>query len=324
MKSTQRELKSRQLSFNLMLAKAFDPSRISNWSRIIAEPKMDGVRVMVRVRLHKRLVEYYSRNGRRLYMFAHLDDEVLKFVSRAAEFYDERFFDGAMLDGEMTHISGEFGSISGAIHTKDFTEFDARFAVFHAMPWELLEKGMDDTAMHVRMRMCKRIVERSKLKKVQHHAGVAVAGPEDIEQAYKRFRKDGYEGVIVKLGREVWEGKRSFSWMKMKPKETYDAVVVGVKKGKGKYKGTLGAVIFDYKGKVCSTSGMTDKERDEWWRLFKKGGLVGRMVEVEAAEVTKHGALRHPRFKRFRDDKMRLKGRRVFIKPRQSAPAAKV
>ncbi len=292
-----------------MLAKGYDPSRIQLWKRIVSEPKLDGVRVIAVCKLHKRHVAYYSRNGRRLYMFAHIDKEVLKFVERAAEFYDERFESGAVLDGEMTHLSGEFGSISGAVHTKDYTEFDARFSVFHAMPLDLFHAGEDDTPQFKRMRMCRRVVERAKLKMIQHHTGVEVNSDDEVRRAFDAHRKAGFEGSIIKMSGEPWTAKRSHAWMKIKPKETYDAIVVGVKKGKGKYKGTLGAIIFNYKGKVCSTSGMTDKERDEWWNLFKKGGLKGRMVEVEAAEVTKHGALRHPRFKRFRDDKQPIKKR---------------
>jgi DNA ligase-1 len=305
---TQRELKTgKQTKFSLMLAKPYDPARIHHWKHVIAEPKLDGVRIIAVCSLKKDRVAYYSRNGRQLYMFAHIDKEVRKFVQRAGDLYDERFWQGTVLDGEMTHLSGEFGLISGAIHTKDYTEFDARFSVFHAMPFETFDKGRDDVPMIERMRMCRKIIKGGKLKMIQHNVGIACKSDEDVQQAYADHIRAGYEGTIVKLARYEWEGKRSFSWMKMKPQETYECIVKGVKLGKGKYEGTLGALVLDYNGKECRTSGMTDAERDEMWRMHKRNKLKGRMVEVEAQLVTKAGALRHPRFKRFRPDKESLK-----------------
>jgi DNA ligase 1 len=318
-----RIIKSQALKFDLMLAKPYDPARIQQWKRIIAEPKLDGVRVVVICKLHKRHVAYYSRNGRRLYMFAHIDKEVMKFVERAAELFDERFKDGAMLDGEMTHLSGEFGSISGAIHTKDYTEFDARLSVFHAMPLERFKLGEDDVPQLKRMRMCRKIVKRAKLTNIHHHQGIDVVHPEEVQQAYEDHKRAGFEGTMIKMAGVPWAAKRSYAWMKLKPEETADVKIIDMKPGKGKYKGTLGALIFKYKGKKCNMSGMDDKQRRKWWRERNgKLSVIGRMMEVEYQGVTVHGSLRHPRFKRFRDDKQPVKKRTTTSRTASHGSAA--
>lgn len=321
-----KEIQNKARDINVQLAKGFDPHRIHQWDGWtddetepgkevtvihVAEPKLDGIRVIAIVNPAKDGVAFYSRNGRQLFMFAHLQVEILKFVLRAGDLFDERFLHGTMLDGEMVSKTGVFEDISGAIHTKDYTAKDARYYVFHAMPLEDFERGKDTEPQFVRAQMISRIIKRMKPEFIMHHAGIVLEKAADVMKAYAFYRKKGFEGVMVKQMHKPWSAGRSHTWMKVKPEETYEVVVTGIKDGKGKYEGTLGALRYEYEGKACSTSGMSDAERDEWWKLHKEGKLVGRMVEVKCSGVTNDGSLRHPRFVRFRDDKEATKTGRV-------------
>jgi ATP-dependent DNA ligase len=62
-------------NFNVMLAKTYAPERVDNWKEVWVEPKLDGVRVIVVVPTVG-AVRYYSRNGRQLGMFTHLDQSL--------------------------------------------------------------------------------------------------------------------------------------------------------------------------------------------------------------------------------------------------------
>lgn len=313
-----REIINKARDINVQLAKGYDKDRVTQWDgwtpsecdpkqevtvRVLAEPKLDGIRVIAIVNPAKDGVEFFSRNGRQLFMFAHLQPEIIKFVLRAGELFDERFLHGTVLDGEMVSASGRFEDIAGAIHTKDHIATDARYYVFHAIPKEDFELGRDTEPQFERSQMIHRIFKRMKPKFLQHHAGIMLNKASDVMKAYEFYRQKGYEGVMVKQMHRPWSANRNHTWMKVKPEETYDVEIIGVKPGKGKYEGTLGALRYSYKGRECSTSGMTDAERDEWWKLHKAGKLNGRMVEVKCAGETNRGALRHPRFVRFRDDK---------------------
>ena len=87
--------------------------------------------------------------------------------------------------------------------------------------------------------------------------------------------------------------------MKIKAEETLDLYVTGWEPGTGKYEGMIGALIVNHKGVPVNVgSGLSDTLRQE-----DPAEIVGRMIEVEYHEVTPDGSLRHPRFKRFRDDK---------------------
>ena len=87
---------------------------------------------------------------------------------------------------------------------------------------------------------------------------------------------------------------------KWKPVKTLDAVVTDIKPGKGKYDNQVGALILSVEGReVANVSGMSDAERAAMGEHN-----IGQVVEVAYQYVGSKGRLRHPRFIRFRDDKL--------------------
>lgn len=90
---------------------------------------------------------------------------------------------------------------------------------------------------------------------------------------------------------------------KVKPVLTADLIISGFVDGKGKYLGQVGAIkCIDGEAKeVCKVSGMTDKVRAGLCE-----GDEGRVIEVAYQKITRDKRLRHPRFKRFRNDKTQM------------------
>lgn len=292
------------MAFAVMLAKSYDPKRIKDWKNTTIEPKLDGVRVAVTID-HTDKVRYFSRNGRELDMFTHLNKSVRKLADRLAEL-DPQFRHGAMLDGEMVADSAKFGDISGAIHRKNHTADYARFHCFHVMPLHLFEAGADKVPQLQRMTQLARCIDSAR-DLIRHSQPVYVESDKDVQVEYAKFRERSLEGAMVKVVSEPWIGKRSFAWLKMKPEETTDVIVSSLKKGTGKYSKTLGALICHRVlkggklGAQVQVSGMTDEQRALWWTMPKR--IVGKMIEVAYHEATEIGKLRHPRFVRVRHDK---------------------
>jgi len=117
-------------------------------------------------------------------------------------------------------------------------------------------------------------------------------------------RKMGMEGFVLK--QRHYEG-----WFKLKIERTVDAVVTGFEWGEGKYKGMVGALIVSVLDEdtghwieIANCSGMTDAERKEMTCLVKKRKLCDRACELMYQEVSSKGRLRHPRFIRWREDKL--------------------
>ena len=113
----------------------------------------------------------------------------------------------------------------------------------------------------------------------------------------------GYDGAILRSPYGTWTagGGTDGEIIKVKAAETYDLRVVGVEEGKGKYKGTLGALVCKGPKGLVKVSGMADEQRDEWWADPTK--IVGQIVEVQCLGFTNMGSLREPRFKGVRFDK---------------------
>ena len=131
------------------------------------------------------------------------------------------------------------------------------------------------------------------------------------QQAAEKVWSIGGEGVILKRVDAPYDaGKRNCNLMKIKEECTVDLLVVGMAMGEGKYHSTLGKLILrDKSGKEHRVSGMTDTQRDEWWRAPKgtikcPHPIMGRVVEVKAMKQLKDGSLREPRFKAIRYDKL--------------------
>lgn len=289
-------------SFNVMLAKAYKPAMVKDWSCITVEPKWDGIRVICLVDVVG-MVQFYSRNGRELKMLSHLDGEAVKLAKRLHKM--NRGYEGAaMLDGEIVSASGDFDDISGAIHRKDATVEEARYRVFHAMPLKVFQVGEDRMPQQYRAKCLGEALSYLKYELIGHVPPVKVDDDKDVQRLYKKYRQRGFEGAMVKNMNEPWVGKRSSAWLKMKAEETADIKVIGFKEGSGKYKGTLGALICRYKKRKVRVSGMTDAQRDMFWK--SQQSMRKRVIEVSYQNITNNGSLRHPRFKRLRPDKEKL------------------
>lgn len=273
-------------AFNVMLAKDYNPKRVKDWSCVYVEPKLDGVRVIVTV--VGQAVHYYSRNGRRLDMFSHLDDCMRDMAYPLRRLWK----DAVVLDGEM--MGAERGDMLGAIHRKDATVHKAAYHPFIAIPATAFEDGIDWKPQFSRladMVACGLDVPASLKAKDDAY----------VQTAFRRMLDNAHEGAMVKDYSARWEAKRTYAWMKMKEEATADLKIVAFKEGAGKYEGTLGALVVKYKKALVPVSGMTDKQRTEFWDNQDK--YLGKTIEVKYQKETSNGSLFHPVFVRLRDDK---------------------
>lgn len=283
--------------FKVMLAKTYDPDRVQSWKEMFVEPKLDGVRVIVLVPRVNGTPQYFSRNGRELGMFTHLNPSVRRLAERLTA--KEFLRGGLMLDTEAVGVT--FGDVSGAIHTKGTVALTCRLHVFHTMPIACFRNGMDSAQQIKRIDALRNAVDGSPLKGITVTHPKRVLDHKQVMQAHRNYRYEEYEGTMVKNLYASWTATRSWSWMKIKEEETTEVLVTGIKEGTGKYVGMCGALICDHKGRRVRASGMTDEQRKRFFDKPKT--IVGKMIEVTYQEETEGGSLRHIRFKRVRDDK---------------------
>ncbi len=288
--------------FECMLADDSKKHEKKMTGEVIVEPKLDGVRVVVICDIDKDEVKLFSRNGKELSNFPEINKQFDDMMDQMA---------GSMVfDGEV--MSDDFQTLMREIHRKAGAKTqDAILNLFDCMPLEDFKEGQCHQPILNRKQMLEgfkygpniRLVEYVKMNLSDDE------GQKEFADYNKICIDKGYEGIMVKPIKGVYECKRSSLWLKVKPFIEVSLTVKAVEEGTGRNVGKLGALIVEGTddGKLIKTnvgSGLTDSNREEFWK--SKDKLIGQVVEVRADAITQNQdtkdewSLRFPRFLRFR------------------------
>lgn len=71
----------------------------------------------------------------------------------------------------------------------------------------------------------------------------SVRSEADVAAVFKDYRKQGYEGLMLRNNDAKYENKRSYNLQKVKEFDDAEFRIVGVVEGKGKLQGLLGAFV---------------------------------------------------------------------------------
>ena len=262
------------------------------------EYKYDGVRVIAIVQNGDATL--YSRNGKLLENFPHINDALSKPQ-----------FEGIVFDGEV--MSEDFQTLMKQVHRKEGAQTsDAYLAVFDMLSYENFASGASDVVAANRRHIleatstlfddCIKMVDATRVDLDSDE------GQAQFQAMNKQALAEGYEGLMIKPVNEGYKCKRSHAWLKIKPFIEVTLKVVALEEGTGKNKGGLGALVVEGEddGKFFHLnvgSGLTDEKREQIWA--DQDSVVGQLVEVRADAVTisqdsSAYSLRFPRFKTFR------------------------
>lgn len=112
-----------------------------------------------------------------------------------------------------------------------------------------------------------------------------------------------YEGLVFKSS----SGRYGEPWGRMKRIVTADYVCMGANPGGGRYIGSAASIqgglyVDGVLKQVVNVGGLTDEQRQELWR--HPGRFTGQVFEAAGNARFASGALRHPRFERWRANKV--------------------
>lgn len=127
----------------------------------------------------------------------------------------------------------------------------------------------------------------------------------EVVTAYLNFRLLGKEGAMGKTLDHLYERRRTFGWMKIKPSEDFDGQITGFNEATseaGEPLGRVGSInVRTADGSTASPSGIPHALGRELWDNQER--YIGQWIEFYCMERDRKGGFRHPIYNRFREDK---------------------
>jgi DNA ligase-1 len=278
-------------TFNPMLAERENKEKFdlhySKYPWVYMNEKIDGIRCVVEVQ--EKECRFSSRTGKPLpgFLTENIERDLIK----------QKHLIGHVLDAEIA--ASNFQKLMKVIQRKNvdcdsmMIRNSCKLFVF-----DVIQPGTLDE----RLVFMRSIQESTFVKLLPYRRIVTDFGL--IKDIAKKYITAGKEGIIIKKPDALYEGKRSFSWMKFKGKESIDLKIIGYEAGEAgsKYESCLGALVLDYEGKELRCgSGFTDEDRVELWS--RREELKDMICQITFMEKTKTDSLRHPVFETLRIDK---------------------
>lgn len=128
---------------------------------------------------------------------------------------------------------------------------------------------------------------------------------QQVMGAYLAYRNANYEGAMAKTLDHLYERRRTFEWMKIKPKETFDGKITGFNEAvseTGTPLGRVGSINVECAdGSTASPAGIAHGLGRILWEDQAK--YIGQWIEFSCMERDRQGGYRHPIYDRFREDK---------------------
>ena len=246
-------------------------------------------------------VKIFSRQGKRIEGLIDLEEELKELPSGC--------YDGELLlDKEDLPSKDLYRETVTVVNSKNDNKKNIVFNVFDFIPLKDFENGHSDLPCDRRKMQVYESIRNTEPNWIRP-VPILYRGEYNKEIVQKELDKQialEHEGVMVNINDAPYEGKRTKNILKVKAMQDCDLKIIGFEEGTGKNKGTLGAIIVDYKGfEVKVGSGFTDEDRKYFWN--NQNELLGRVITVQYFEETTNKkdnslSLRFPVYKELREE----------------------
>ena len=284
-----------------MLAHKFDDSRV-DWSQpVYIQPKLDGVRCIIKrvsdfpgqEHLASYSVKAYSRTGKEFKNVRHITNALDGFFFHNPD---------VILDGELYNhkLKNDFEKIISLVRKQkptDTDRLDAQHLVqFHC--YDYIDDRYDSYDTRRDQLICSNIYD-AQIKYV--HAQ-PVKSYEQARDFHATYLSEGYEGSIIRLD-GVYKHGRSYDLMKFKDFSDTEATIIGYEVGKGKRSGTLGKfIMLDDEGvQFGCPPGKGYTYSDLAHMLANIQDYIGKRATFTYFQRTQAGSYRHPLYKAIRN-----------------------
>lgn len=249
-----------------------------------------------------------SRQGKEITGCQHILDEIEnKYTSLRLK---DMFIDGELIRINNDRLSDEenFRLTASIANSDSDDKSELKFVFYDIVPVSNFDTDENMTSYKYRLTAMQAINHQLDDSSSPYFEMVPVfySGTDQLEivKWLQYADENDMEGLIVNRDTR-YQRKRNSGILKVKSWKHADLRVIGVEEGEGKYAGTLGKLIVDYKGNPLGLSGMSDEERDGFWS--EPECIIGKIVLVKYKQETqdKNGkkSLQFATYKGIRTDK---------------------
>ena len=285
-----------------MLAHKYDDSRV-DWSQpVYIQPKLDGVRCVIKrvsdfpgqEYLASFSVKAYSRTGKEFKNIKHILESLKPFFFKNPD---------VILDGELYNhdLKDDFEKIISLVRKQKPTDDDRldakNLTQFHC--YDYISAPVYDS---YKTRMQQLVTSDIYSYCVRYVPAKLVDSYSYARALHKEYLNEGYEGSIIRLD-GLYKHGRSYDLMKFKDFSDTEATIIGYETGKGKRTGTLGKfIMLDDEGIQFGCppgKGYTYKDLTEM--LNNITDYIGKRATFTYFQRTQAGSYRHPHYKCIRN-----------------------
>ena len=285
-----------------MLAHKFDDSRV-DWSKpVYIQPKLDGVRCIIKrvsdfpgqEHLASYSVKAYSRTGKEFKNVRHITNALKGFFFHNPD---------TVLDGELYNhkLKNDFEKIISLVRKQKPTDTDRRDAQ-HLVQFHCYDYISAPVYDSYKTRMHNLVTSNIYDAQIKYVHADRVHSYEAARDFHAAYLSEGYEGSIIRLD-GVYKHGRSYDLMKFKDFSDTEATIIGYELGKGKRTGTLGKfIMLDDEGVTFGCPpGKGYTYKDLATMLSEIDSYVGKRATFTYFQRTNAGSYRHPLFKAIRN-----------------------
>lgn len=286
--------------FDVMLAHNYFDEEDSVKGEFFITLKVDGHR-LVAIK-ENGAVKFFTRKGQPMEGLVDIAEEIKQLP------------DGYVYDGELL-LKNDKGLNSADLYRettqvarKDGVKKNLEFYIFDLLPVDEFKVGQSKKVYRDRRAELEKLFEGRDFQWVKK-LPVLYRGS-DKEMALKilnEVTEKRFEGVMLNQANYYYTSSRTKGLLKLKKFKDADLKIVGFEEGEGKFKGTLGKIIVEYKNNSVGVgSGFDDATRAEIWNNKEK--YLGKIAKIKYFEESKNSktgkvSLRFPIFQEIRWDK---------------------
>lgn len=277
--------------FEVMFAQQYKKVKNINWTKEhYMQPKIDGMRC-IGIKYGLKGINFFTRTGKPITSLQHIEKEINEKMWNKSCVFDGEIESGASLEE------------TGAIRRKDEQAEDAVYTLFGAYSVDEWETKQHTEKYFTTYAITQDLLEDYKPAGIRLIPTYRIKAKSEEEfhelvtKYYQEFLEQGYEGAVLKTADHVYQpsagSKRSSDWIKIKPEETTEGIIVDILEGEGQHQGLVGKFIVKWIDVTFEVAPGNLNHESRKRIMENKEAYLGSEIEFKYQVLSIYGVPRH-------------------------------